>query len=300
MRAAFCYRIILDESLSIDAALAGKKLALPPPARQPKKDTTMHEQSAPPQPGGPDDAARLLPLGKIGATLAAGAAFCALAAMLFVWLAHGALGDRYIHLDDGLILWLHARATPALSAAMLLLTTIGEPMVLGLLVALMALGLYLKHRWVDAAALVLAAAGGGVLNQLLKGLYQRVRPDLTPRTFDVAGYSFPSGHAMGAMVCYGMLAVVLWRLLRGTRLRPAVWPAATLIILGVGLSRVYFGVHFPTDILGGYLAGAIWLACCIVALRIATWRWEDRTTHREGAKAQREPIHHQDTKATRF
>lgn len=252
----------------------------------------MYEQPAPPQPGGPDDAARLLPLSTIGATLAAGAALCALAALLFVWLAHAALGGRYIHLDDGLILWLHGQASPALSAAMLALTTLGDPLTLGALVVAAAAWLLYRRRWVDASALLLAAAGGGLLNQLLKGLYQRVRPDLTPRSFDVAGYSFPSGHAMGSIVCFGMLAVVLWRLLRGARLRPLVWPVAALLTLGVGLSRVYFGVHFPTDILGGYLAGAVWLGFCIAALRIATWRWEERPIHHEGAKIS----HHEDAK----
>ena len=89
---------------------------------------------------------------------------------------------------------------------MLFFTTIGEPVLLGLFVGVVALALWRRGRWIDAAGLVVAAAGCAVLNQLLKSAYQRTRPDLFPGPFHLTSYSFPSGHSMGAIVCYGMLA----------------------------------------------------------------------------------------------
>jgi undecaprenyl-diphosphatase len=162
---------------------------------------------------------------------------------------------------------------------MFFLTTMGDPLVVGLFVGLAALALWRRGRWIDAVALVIAGGGCGIVNQTLKVLYQRTRPDLFQGPFHLTSYSFPSGHAMGALVCYGMLAFLGARLLRKRGPRAALAGAAALLILGIGFSRVYFGVHFPTDVLGGFIAGAIWLIVCIESLRTAEWYAERRQRH---------------------
>jgi undecaprenyl-diphosphatase len=231
----------------------------------------MDEAHLPPQPGTPDRAGELLPLGPLVRSLIVGAIVCILGTIGFVWLAAQVFVDRFLTADDAILTRLHGFWGPIANQVMLSLTTMGDPIVLGLFVGLAALALWRRGRWIDAAGLLIAGGGCGALNQALKALYQRTRPDLFPGPFHLTSYSFPSGHAMGAIVCYGMLAFLGARLLRKRRHRAALAAAAALLVFGVGLSRVYFGVHFPTDILGGFVAGAIWLIVCIVCVRTAEW-----------------------------
>ena len=224
-----------------------------------------------PQPGSPRHARRLLPLGRLGASLVFGALFCVCATLGFVWLAGAVFADRFIALDTGLILWAHAHWGPVLDQAMLFFTTMGEAPVLALLVILFALALRHYGRWIDAAGLVVAGAGAGILNQVLKATYQRVRPDLVEGPFHLTSYSFPSGHAMGAIACYGMLAFIGVRLLRRQLHKLALAASMAALVLAIGCSRVYFGVHFPTDVLGGFVAGAIWLVITIGIMQTAEW-----------------------------
>jgi membrane-associated phospholipid phosphatase len=231
----------------------------------------MDKIQAPPQPGSVEQAPELLPLGALGISLLVGAVGCIVGTLGFIWLAGAIFANRFITIDDELIAWLHALWGPISDQVMLFFTTIGEPLVLGLFVVVVALALWRRGRWIDAAGLVVAAAGCAALNQLLKSVYQRARPDLFPGPFHLTSYSFPSGHAMGAIVCYGMLAFLGARLLRQPRHRVALVLVAALLVLGVGLSRIYFGVHFPTDVLGGFIAGAIWLVISIQIVRVAEW-----------------------------
>jgi undecaprenyl-diphosphatase len=231
----------------------------------------MEKIQAPPQPGSPDQAHRLLPLGAFGTYLLFGALFCALATAGFGWLARGIFADRFVQLDNGVITWLHSRWSPASDQAMLLLTTLGAPEILIPLIILIAGTLLYLRRWIDALGLVLAGGGAGLINQLLKSDFQRTRPDLFQGPLHLTSYSFPSGHSMGSIAVYGMLAFLAIRLLKHRLSKIAVGVVAALLILGVGLSRVYFGVHYPTDVLGGFIAGAIWLVISIAIVQAAEW-----------------------------
>ena len=108
--------------------------------------------------------------------------------------------------------------------------------------------------------------------QVLKRIFERVRPDIFPVIAE-SGYSFPSGHAMGAICFYGILAYFAGLGLRSKPLRWGLMAAAGIYILLIGLSRVYLGVHYPTDILAGYAAGATWLFFCITLHRIFRKRY---------------------------
>jgi undecaprenyl-diphosphatase len=224
---------------------------------------------APPQPGSPEQAQRWLPLGPLGIAALIGALLCVLLTLGFAWLAKGVFADRFVALDDGVITWLHGYWGPATDQFMLFFTTIGEAWVLAPLIAMIAFALTRYQRWIDAAGLVVAGAGAGLLNTLLKDIFERTRPDLFPGPIHLTTYSFPSGHAMGSIAAYGMLAFVGARLTPSRPLRYAIALAAALIVFCIGLSRIYFGVHYPTDVIGGYLAGAIWLAISILAVLAA-------------------------------
>ncbi len=231
----------------------------------------MDKIQAPPQPGSPRQASRLLPLGRLGATLVFGALFCICATLGFVRLAGAIFAGHFIGIDTATILWAHSHWGPALDRVMLLFTSLGDTLVLVLLVGLFALVLLRSGRWIDAAGLVVAGAGAGILNQALKAAYQRMRPDLVEGPFHLTSYSFPSGHAMGAIACYGMLAFIGVRLLRRQLHKLALAASMAVLVLAIGCSRVYFGVHFPTDVLGGFVAGAIWLAITIGIMQTAEW-----------------------------
>jgi membrane-associated phospholipid phosphatase len=147
--------------------------------------------------------------------------------------------------------------------------------VLGHRLVLLALGiavgvlLFARHRWWMLAAWVGAVGGGSLLNMALKAAAQRSRPAVEAATY-AEGWSFPSGHAMNSTVAYGMLAYLLVQRFRG-HIGPIVTGAA-LVILLVGASRIYLGVHYFSDVAAGFLAGAAWLAICVIACELAESR----------------------------
>jgi membrane-associated phospholipid phosphatase len=232
---------------------------------------------APPQPGSPEQAQRWLPLGALGTSALIGAIFCLMLTLGFAWLAKGVFSDRFVAIDDGVLTWLHTYWGPASNNFMLFFTTIGEVWVLGPLIAVAAYAVGQYGRWIDAAGLVLAGSGAGLLNLLLKDIFERTRPDLFDGPIHLTTYSFPSGHAMGSIAVYGMLAFVGARLTHSHLLRYAIVLVAALIVFFIGLSRVFFGVHYPTDVLGGYIAGAIWLAITLLIVLVG----EDQAKRRQ-------------------
>ncbi|MCD7035640.1 phosphatase PAP2 family protein [Metabacillus sp. GX 13764] len=128
----------------------------------------------------------------------------------------------------------------------------------------------LMHRS-EAVLFIMVVLGSAVLNQILKLLFHRSRPSLH-RIAHASGFSFPSGHSMEAVAFYGILAFILWRH------TPVLWGRILLIIfssamiLGIGVSRIYLGVHFPSDVLGGYLCSTFWLALSIAYYKRAKRR----------------------------
>jgi undecaprenyl-diphosphatase len=141
-------------------------------------------------------------------------------------------------------------------------TALGGHAVLGMVVAAVV-GFLLLQRKRHLAALVVAAGGGGmVVNDLLKQLFQRSRPDVVSHGVEVHSLSFPSGHAMVSAAVYLSLAVLVARVLQRRAARAYVLAVALAATILVGCSRVYLGVHYPTDVLAGWLAGALWALLC--------------------------------------
>lgn len=138
-----------------------------------------------------------------------------------------------------------------------------------MLLTLAVAGFLLLDRRVRAAMLVLASVGGGfVLSTLLKQLFSRPRPDLVPHESFVYTASFPSGHSMMAAVTYLTLGALLARVQPRRQVKAYLLVLAALVTLLVGISRVYLGVHWPTDVLAGWAAGAIW---ALLSWLVARW-----------------------------
>ncbi len=126
--------------------------------------------------------------------------------------------------------------------------------------------LLFRRRWWALFGLVLASGGGGLVILGLKLLFQRARPVET--VIEVGGYAFPSGHAFAAMVFYGYVIYLAWRLVKSVFLRIVITIPAFLMILFIGTSRVYLNVHWLTDVLGGYVSGFVWLTASIFLIHM--------------------------------
>jgi undecaprenyl-diphosphatase len=148
------------------------------------------------------------------------------------------------------------------------LTALGGTTVLTLITAIV-IGYLLIDRKRAAALLVLVSVGGGtVLSNLLKTLFGRPRPELVAHLVEVRTLSFPSGHAMLSAVTFLTIGALLAKVQPGWRLRVYLVAVAITLTLLVGFSRVYLGVHYPTDVIAGWCAGAAWAMICWV---VASW-----------------------------
>jgi undecaprenyl-diphosphatase len=161
-------------------------------------------------------------------------------------------------------------------------TALGGNLVLTVVTAAVIVYLLLARKR-GAGLLVFISVGGGILlASLLKFFFQRARPDLVPHGAEVYTASFPSSHAMMSAVVYLTLGALLARIEVVPRLRIYFLALAALLAAMVGISRIYLGVHWPTDVVAGWAVGAAWaILCSLVAARLQ----ERHTIEREGEKA---------------
>jgi membrane-associated phospholipid phosphatase len=193
-----------------------------------------------------------------------------LLAMLALWgfaeIAEDILEQESFTFDQQILLTLHDWHNPLLDQIMVGVTFWGNPSVLGVLAVVAALVLFYFKKRSEATTLIIAALGASFLNLWLKNLFARARPQLWERIVDVQLYSFPSGHAMISLVVYSMTAYVL--AINFPKWRGAIALTTIPLILAIGFSRLYLGVHYPTDIIAGYAAGFVWLMACIISVEL--------------------------------
>ncbi|HEX7120113.1 MAG TPA: phosphatase PAP2 family protein [Longimicrobiales bacterium] len=208
--------------------------------------------------------------GAIIAFLAVGFGVGAAAGLLFAAVGHLVMTGATQAFDERVLRLGASLRTPFLDEAMLEITSLGNALVLFTMVGIASVFLWLTRHRYSAALLIIAVVGGDIMNDLLKGFYARPRPGVVEWGTQVHSASFPSGHAMAAVVAYGSVAFLVGRLESGANLRRATWAIALLIIVAVGISRVYLGVHYPSDVIAGFVAGAAWtafVAATITAIR---------------------------------
>jgi undecaprenyl-diphosphatase len=143
----------------------------------------------------------------------------------------------------------------------------GSAQVLAGLALTAGVWLLARRRALDAALVALALVGAEVINALLKNLFERPRPSISEPLATAAGFSFPSGHAMASMALVAMLALILTRG-RSSQTRLAAFSVAAAVVGAIGLSRVYLGVHYPTDVAAGWSAGLAWAAVSVLLISL--------------------------------
>jgi undecaprenyl-diphosphatase len=208
----------------------------------------------------------------LGLFLSLGLIATLLAMGLFAAISRWMIAGQTQRLDLTVMRWIERFHTPTLDVAALEVTALGSATVVAL-VALVASALLWtsEHRY-SVLLLWVAIVGAVVLNLMLKAGFDRPRPDVFVWRTDYAGQSsFPSGHATLSMVVYWTLAYLVSRLERPRLLRRLTWCIALLLILLIGASRLYLGVHYPSDVAAGLVLGFVWATICASGIEVVRY-----------------------------
>lgn len=191
---------------------------------------------------------------------------------LFAELAEDMLESEVKVFDESIIGFFNRIASDTLGQTMFIFTEMGSVWFLTILSIILILVLWWKKKdkW-SILFFIIGIGGGGLLTKLLKYYYGRERPSIN-ETIDAIGYSFPSGHSMGSLIFYGFLTYFIIRSTYSKKLKCLSLILCGLLIVSIGISRVYLGAHYPSDVIAGHLAGGIWLILCILALEYVNWR----------------------------
>lgn len=247
---------------------------IPEPPEPPESAGTRSEPGAPAEPGTPAEPGAPAESDQPGPPprswlhLAAAGLLFLLPLLAFVDLAHEVVTHGQLGFDRAVMLWVHEYETPGVTTTMSAVTELGGLAAVPIFAVICAGLLWWRGRRRDAALLAAAVIGSALLNTALKAVFQRARPDFWEHLVVEDSFSFPSGHAMASMSFAAALIVIAWR----TRWR---WPAVVaglLYVAVVGLSRVYLGVHFPSDILAGWCVAIVWVTIVVVVLDGASRR----------------------------
>jgi undecaprenyl-diphosphatase len=190
---------------------------------------------------------------------------------LFILIARQVVGQHSLtELDLAVYQWLHRNATVVGYSTWSVISSLGGGVAFLWIGLGMGILLVMRKHFLLLAGWVTALLGGGSLDYLLKHAFQRPRPENAADFLSSMSWSFPSGHTMGSVIGYGMLAYLIWVEFGRTR-EARQWTIALcgFMIIAVGLSRLYLGVHYLSDVLAGLCAGGLWLTACITGLEVA-------------------------------
>lgn len=185
--------------------------------------------------------------------------------LLFAWISREVFADKLERFDTAVRMTVHGFFSPDATRFMQLMTFLGSisfltVLFVGIVGVWLAIGMKRPAVW-----LIVAVGGSIVLDTSLKLSFHRERP-IPFVGVDPRSYSFPSGHALSSFCFYGVLAGLLCARIESRGIRIAIWTAAAALVFAIGLSRIYLGVHYPTDVLAGYVAAAAWVSTLLVAV----------------------------------
>ena len=204
-----------------------------------------------------------------GIFLLSGAAIAVAGTWAFAKIAGHVRSGATQTFDDAVMHWIGDHQNPTVQQIMLELTALGTGTVVAMIVFISGMFLWLNKHKHSAILLMVATFGGLVLNNLLKLGFDRPRPQIFPWATYAVSSSFPSGHAMSSVIVYGTVAYLAARLQARAASRVLTLTFAALIILSICVSRLYLGVHFPSDIAAGLVIGLAWAGFCMAALEAA-------------------------------
>src|SRR6476469_9151313 len=202
--------------------------------------------------------------------LTSGALLAVLAAIV-LGLADGASESNGLaSIDPPVWQWMIDRRTPALTTIAIVVTTVGSTVAMTVIAIATIVFLLIKRRFGDAVLVAVVAAGAGFLVTGGKATVGRERPPAEFRLVTETNESFPSGHALASAAILGVVLVVLLPSIRSRGLRIGVVIGVGLFVVAIGLSRLYLGVHWATDVLAGWVTGLAWLTLCLTVRQV--WR----------------------------
>jgi membrane-associated phospholipid phosphatase len=168
--------------------------------------------------------------------------------------------------DTAILLKIHQWSSPSLDGIALNATRLANPEFVVVIVISSLLWLGWHRKFAEAKFFAVACLGALILNNALKLFFAKTRPELWPRLITETTFSFPSGHALGSLVLYGFLAYLLANYF--PKFSYLIYGGSAVLIASIGMSRLYLGVHWPTDVIAGYGVGFLWLVICITMLKL--------------------------------
>lgn len=200
----------------------------------------------------------------VGSIFFLGLASAVGALFFFAWLAGEVFEGDAKTFDETVRVFVNGFASESLTMLMRVVTMLGSTLFLSFLCFSVFTIFTIRKRKRDAVLLMTTMAGAVILNFALKAIFGRVRPVPFFGTPLPDSYSFPSGHSLYAVCCYSVLAWLIATRINSKLLRISIWSSAMLLTLLIGLSRIYLGVHYPSDVIAGYAAAVIWLSTIIL------------------------------------
>lgn len=220
----------------------------------------------------------------LGIYLIGGATIAIAGTALFVELASHVRSGATQTFDDGVMRWMAVHRIEWIERSLLEITSLGTGLVVMVIVAISALFLVATQHRFSAFLLLVASGGGIVLNAILKSSFDRERPRLFDWLTEPSSSSFPSGHAMSSAIVYFTVAYLIARLERRRWMRALTITISLLLVLLISVSRLYLGVHYPSDVIAGVIIGLAWAGFCLAgleAVRVFGLRFRPRVLEQE-------------------
>ena len=225
--------------------------------------------------------ARLDPRAYLTIHIVVGLVACLLAAWLFAAIFDSVREkDMLVHRDEALANWFHLNGTPVGNRIFVFISWIGSPAAMAVLFCVALLYLWRAKQRTLMVAWALSYIGGTVLDAVVKDVVRRPRPEFASTFLHFNSWSFPSGHSMGSLIGFAMLAYTIIRVrqVKSTPAQIGIWAGAFITVVLVGYSRLYLAVHYLSDVVAGYTLGVLWLAVCFTGLQMVSRRAELRGT----------------------
>ncbi|MEO6877451.1 MAG: phosphatase PAP2 family protein [Gemmatimonadaceae bacterium] len=204
-----------------------------------------------------------------GIFLVGGAAVAVACTWAFAKIAGNVRQGHTQQFDDAVMRWMAAHQSKPIEAVMVEVTSLGTGVVVGMIVLVAGMFLWLNHHKHSTILLIAATGGGIVLDNLLKIGFNRPRPQIFQWGTYAMSSSFPSGHAMSSVIVYGTVAYLAARLQQRLASRILTMLVAAFMIAAICFSRLYLGVHYPSDVVAGVVIGLAWAGFCMAVLEAA-------------------------------